>query len=123
LLGATVLLVEDEGPLRLALKKMLRTAGLTVFEAADGSEAVELLQSQDARIDLLLLDMTIPGCSSLEVLREGVERRPQMKVVLTSAYNEETVRASLAAPQVRGFVRKPFQLGTLLSALRSALAS
>ena len=70
---ATVLVVEDEAPLRLAVKKMLGKAGFTVLEAADGSEAVELLRSNALRIDLLLLDMTIPGCSSQEVLREAVE--------------------------------------------------
>uniref|UniRef100_Q025N6 histidine kinase n=1 Tax=Solibacter usitatus (strain Ellin6076) TaxID=234267 RepID=Q025N6_SOLUE len=120
---ATVLIVEDEAPLRVAVKKMLGKAGFTVLEAADGAEAVKLLHSTASRIDLLLLDMTIPGCSSDEVLREGAESWPQMKVILTSAYSEESVNGSMSAPQVRGFVRKPFRLGTLLSALRTALSS
>jgi CheY-like chemotaxis protein len=105
------------------VKKMLGKAGFTVLEAADGSEAVKLLHSTASRIDLLLLDMTIPGCSSDEVLREAVEASPQVKVILTSAYSEEMVKRSLSAPQVRGFVRKPFQLGTLLSTLRNVLSS
>jgi signal transduction histidine kinase len=120
---ATVLLVEDEAPLRLAVKKMLGKAGFTVVEAGDGSEAVKLLHSKAARIDLLILDITLPGCSSHEVLREAVERWPQIKVILTSAYSEEMARASLTASQVRGFVRKPFPLSTLLSTLRNALSS
>ena len=121
--GATVLIVEDESPLRCAVTKMLGKAGFTVLEAADGSEAVKVLHCTASRIDLLFLDMTIPGCSSDEVLREAVECWPHVKVVLTSAYSEEMVRGSLSAPQVRRFVRKPFQLGTLLSALRNALSS
>jgi DNA-binding NarL/FixJ family response regulator len=72
---------------------------------------------------LLFLDMTIPGCSSHEVIREVVEGWPQMKVILTSAYSEEMVKATLTAAQVRGFVRKPFQLHTLVSTLREALSS
>jgi PAS domain S-box-containing protein len=120
---ATVLVVEDEAPLRFAVKKMLGKAGFTVLEAADGSEAVKLLHSTASRIDLLFLDMTIPGCSSHEVLREAVESWPQVKVILTSAYSEEMVSGSLSAPQVRGFVRKPFQLGALLSTLRNAQSS
>jgi CheY-like chemotaxis protein len=120
---ATVLLVEDEAPLRLAVKKMLGMEGLTVLDAADGVEAVELLHSNAARIDLLLLDVTLPGCSSHEVLREAVESRPQIKVILTSAYSEEMALANLTASQVCGYVRKPFQLGTLLSTLRTALSS
>ena len=121
--AATVLLVEDEAPLRLAVKKMLGRVGFTVLEAADGSEAVELLHSQAARIDLLLLDMTIPGCSSQVVLSEAVKGGPQMKVIVTSAYSEEMVRASLPTHQIRGFIRKPFQLRTLLSTLQNALSS
>jgi CheY-like chemotaxis protein len=119
---ATVLVVEDEAPLRLAVKKMLGKAGFIVLEAADGSEAVKLLHSKDAKIDLLFLDMTIPGCSSHEVLSQAVEAWPQLRVILTSAYSEEMVKASLTSDQVRGFVRKPFQAGTLLSALRNALS-
>ena len=122
-LQATVLVVEDEAPLRVAVKKMLGNAGFTVLEAADGSEAVELLRSKASGIDLLFLDMTIPGCSSQEVLREAVKGWPEVKVILTSAYSEEMVTRNLNAPQVRGFVRKPFQIGTLLSMLRSALSS
>jgi nitrogen-specific signal transduction histidine kinase/ActR/RegA family two-component response regulator len=120
---ATVLLVEDEAPLRLAVKKMLGNAGFTVVEAGDGPEAVQLLHSQAARIDLLILDITLPGCSSHEVLREAVESWPQIKVILISAYSEEMARASLTASQVRGFVRKPFQVTTLLSTVQNALSS
>jgi CheY-like chemotaxis protein len=121
---ATVLLVEDEASLRLAVRKVLCKAGFTVVEAGDGAEAVRLLQSKAARIDLLILDITLPGRSSREVLREAVESWPQIKVILTSAYSEEMVaRAGLTLPQVRGFVRKPFQVSTLLSTLRDALSS
>jgi two-component system, cell cycle sensor histidine kinase and response regulator CckA len=102
---------------------MLGKAGFTVLEAADGPEAVELLRSKAARIDLLLLDITISGCSSHEVLSEAVEGWPQMKIILTSAYSEEMAKASLTAPQVSGFIRKPFQFRTLLSTLRNALSS
>jgi len=120
---ATVLLVEDEAPLRLAVKKMLGRAGFTVLEAADGAEAAELLHLKAARIDLLFLDVTLPGCSSHEVLREAVKSWPQIKVILTSAYSEEMATAGLTASQLRGFVRKPFQLSTVLSIFRNALSS
>ena len=74
-------------------------------------------------IDVLFLDMTIPGCSSHQVLSEAVQVGPQVKVILTSAYGEEMVRANLSGPQVCGFVRKPFQLSTVVSILRNALSS
>jgi len=122
-IDATVLVVEDEAPLRLAVKKLLGKAGFTVLEAADGSEAVTLLNSTASRIDLVFLDMTIPGCSSHEVLREAVESWPQVKIILTSAFSKEIANESLSGPQVCGFVRKPFQFGTLLSTLRIVQSS
>jgi len=119
----TVLVVEDEDPLRLAVQKMLGRAGFTVLEAADGSEAVQLLRREGARIDLLFLDLTIPGRSSHEVLSEAVRVCPRVKVILTSAYSEEMARASLDASRVHGFVRKPYQFATVVSRLRDALSS
>ena len=50
---------------------MLRKKGFEVFEAADGSTAIELLRANRGRIDVILLDMTIPGTSSQEVLAEA----------------------------------------------------
>jgi len=122
-IDATVLVVEDEAPLRLAVRKMLGNAGFAVLEAADGSEAIKLLHATTSRIDRLFLDMTIPGCSSHEVLREAVESWPQVKIILTSAFSKEIANESLSGPQVCGFVRKPFQFGTLLSTLRIVLSS
>ena len=120
---ATVLVVEDEDPLRLAVRKMLGRAGFGVLEAANGSDAIEVLRARAGEIDLLLLDVTIPGASSQEVLAEAVQARPDLKVILTSAYGEDMVNATLSAPQVRGFVRKPFQLHDLARTLRNALSS
>ena len=57
------------------------------------------------------------------MLAEALQTRPDMKVILTSAYSEEMVKETLSDPQVRGFVRKPFRLGTVVEAVRSALLS
>ena len=120
---ATVLVVEDEDVLRQAVAKMLRKKGFEVLEAADGSAAIDLLCANSDRIDAILLDMTLPGHSSKEVLGEASRLRPDLKVILTSAYSEEVVRATLSAPQVCGFVRKPFQLSDLVQSLRNAVSS
>jgi two-component system cell cycle sensor histidine kinase/response regulator CckA len=119
---ATVLVVEDEAPLRLAVRKMLGKAGFEVLEAGDGSEAIELLRGRVGNIDVLLLDMTIPGAPSHEVLAEAVQSRPDLKVILTSAYSEEMVKAALNAPQVHGFVRKPFQFADLVRTIRNVMS-
>ena len=120
---ATVLVVEDEHPLRLALTKMLGKAGFRVLQVDNGSEAIELLHADIGEIDAILLDMTIPGALSQEVLAEAVQVRPTIKTILTSAYSEETARKVLNGPQIGGFIRKPFRFDDLVRTLRSALSS
>jgi PAS domain S-box-containing protein len=120
---ATVLVVEDEQPLRQAVTKMLAKVGFRVLQVDNGSDAIELLRSEAAEIDAILLDMTIPGALSQEVLAAAVRVRPQIKIILTSAYGEETARTVLNGPPINGFVRKPFQFGHLVRTLRSVLSS
>ena len=120
---ATVLVVEDEDPLRLAVTSMLGNAGFKALQVDNGSAVIELLRGGAGEIDAMLLDMTIPGATSQEVLAEAAKVRPDMKVILTSAYSEETARPLLDGPQIGGFIRKPFQFWHLVRTLRSALSS
>ena len=119
----TVLVVEDEGHLRQAVVKMLRKSGLEVLEAADGSAAIDLLRDDGVKIDVILLDMTIPGASSHEIVAEAAKVRPNIRVILTSAYSQETIAEAMSSPQICSFVRKPFRLGELLKTLRSSLST
>jgi CheY-like chemotaxis protein len=118
---ATVLVVEDEHALRQAVTKMLAKAGFKVLQVDNGSDAIELLRSDAGEIDAMLLDMTIPGALSQEVLAEAMQIRPNIKIILTSAHAEETARTVLNGPAINGFVRKPFQFGHLVRTLRSVL--
>jgi PAS domain S-box-containing protein len=119
----TVLVVEDESPLREAVGKMLRNSGFKVFEACDGSSAISLLGANRAKMDVILLDTTIPGASIGEVVAEAISVRPDIRVVLTSAYSEEAITSAPSAPQVRAFIRKPFQFEDLVKTLRRSLVS
>lgn len=121
--AATVLFVEDEETLRLAVSKMLRKREFSVIEAADGRTAFDLLRNHKDNIDVLLLDMTLPGTPSEELLREAKRIRPDMKIILTSAYQREMVMDRIESPQIRGFIRKPFQLNDVVQLLREVLAS
>jgi CheY-like chemotaxis protein len=119
----TVLIVEDEGHLRQAVVKMLRKTGFDIFDAGDGSAALELLREVGHKIDAILLDMTMPGASSDEIVTEAARANPDIRVILTSAYSQETIASAMKQPQIRSFIRKPFQLGDLLEALRGCLSS
>jgi signal transduction histidine kinase/CheY-like chemotaxis protein len=121
-LEATLLVVEDEDVIRQAVVKVLRGLGAEVLEAATGSAAIGLIRSDGSRIDGLLLDLTIPGPSSQEVLAEAEQARPDLYVILTSAYSEEMAMAAMSSPLVRGFLRKPFKLSDLAQMLTSVLS-
>jgi signal transduction histidine kinase len=120
---ATVLVVEDEAPLRQGVTKMLRKTGFEVLEAADGTVAIDLLRANGSKVTVILLDMTIPGASSAEIVAEAAKAQPAIRVILTSAYSQEMLTPAMSALQVCGFIRKPFQLGDLVQALRDALSS
>jgi two-component system, cell cycle sensor histidine kinase and response regulator CckA len=117
----TILVVEDEELLREAISKLLRRLGLMVVEARDGSEAMDLLRAHRSDVEAVLLDFTLPGTPSVEILDTARTIRPDMKVVVTSAYGKETVDATFGQ---RGyhFVRKPFRLDELLRILTEPAA-
>jgi DNA-binding NtrC family response regulator len=119
----TVLVVEDEDPLRQAVVRMLRNKGFKVLEAGNGSIAINILRTSGGKIDLILLDMTIPGASSAEIVTEAVRIRPDARVILTSAYSQEMLKLPNSDPQIRGFIRKPFQFGDLVKTLSNTLLS
>jgi CheY-like chemotaxis protein len=120
--SGTLLVVEDEDGLRLAVSKMLRKSGYRVIEAVDGSSALELVRTHKDEIDLMLLDVTLPGVSSREVFEEAQFLHPKLKVILTSAYGREMVDASFAGLRIEHFIRKPFQLADLTGLLQDALS-
>ncbi len=121
--SGTVLVVEDESVLRLAVSKMLRKSGYRVIEAIDGSSALDLIRTHKVEIDVMLLDATLPGVSSREVLEEARHMRANLEVILTSAYSRETVDASFAGLRVAKFIRKPFQFDQLMRLLQQTLSA
>jgi PAS domain S-box-containing protein len=120
--AATVLMVEDEATIRLSVSKMLRKRGFIVIEAADGGAAIDLLRAHKNEVGVILLDMSIPGASSREVFDEAKGLRPDIKVVLTTAYSRELATASLDWPKVEDFIRKPYQINELVRLLQDVLA-
>jgi len=118
----TILVVEDDDALRVALAQILSRRSFETLDAANGTDAINLLRANSIKIDMMLLDVTIPGPSSRDVAAVAAETRPGLKVVLTSAYDEKTVRNKVGVPQNYGFIRKPFQVEELLQTLRGSLS-
>jgi PAS domain S-box-containing protein len=115
------LVIDDEPDVRELTAKMVQRAGLASLEAADGRAALELLRDPACEIDLVLLDLTMPGLGGEETLAEIRRIRPHLPVVLMSGYSKD-YGISACAGAISGFLQKPFTRDQLTEALRLALA-
>jgi len=115
-----ILVIDDETEVREVIKDMLTYHGWHVLLAKDGDEGVETLRRHGDAIDLVILDMTMPGKSGLETFRELVAVRPDLKVIVASGYSlEQTPRCGDLEPLA--FLSKPFAMDELVETIRSAL--
>ena len=119
---ATILIVEDEDLLRQAVSKVLGKKGYSVIEAKDGSVALAVIGDPHKLVNVILLDLTLPGISSRQVLEEAKRLRPQMKAIVTSAYTEQ-MAADLLIRRFDGFIRKPYQVAELMELVRRTLSA
>src|SRR6516162_301560 len=116
-----VLMVEDSAALRTAVSEALRMQGFAVIEAGDGTAAVEELRAHADDIDVIVLDVMLPGIPSWEVLREARRLRPGIKIILMSAYCRDYVWRYFEGRAIDGFLEKPFDLGDVLGMLQETL--
>jgi len=121
--AATLLIVEDEELLRHAVARMLRLKGFSVLEAADGNAALILIRDGRENIDVVLLDITLPGAPSREVFAESRRLRPQTHMILTSAYGQQMLDESFPGMTVDAFIRKPYQLADLIALVRKIVSA
>lgn len=109
--GATILIAEDEAMVRMVEAETLRDAGYTIREARDGSSALEVLRS-DAKIDLLITDIKMPGLSGYQLAEAGMALRPELKVILITGYAQDPVPPGIATAGIK-IVYKPFDIDVL----------
>jgi two-component system, cell cycle sensor histidine kinase and response regulator CckA len=120
--AATVLFIEDEPSIRSAVARLLRRKNFQVVEAADGSAAIALLASDPAAIDLVVLDVSLPGMPGTEVFRELRHIKPGIKIILSTAYSRERAESEFGHDGLWGFIRKPYETSELVELLRHTLA-
>jgi signal transduction histidine kinase len=117
-----ILLVEDEEPVREVSARLLRRAGYTVIDHADGRSALKAFEQKRNEIDILVTDMMMPGIGGRELARRIRQSRHDMPIVFMSGYtDDEELRAGLDARSA--FIEKPFTPELLLAKVREALAS
>ena len=120
--GETVLVVDDEQIVRRTAKTMLERYGYSVVLAENGREAVELYRVLADKIALILLDMTMPLMGGEETLRELKTIRPEVRVLLSSGYNEVEAVRRFTGKGLAGFIQKPYSAIALTEKVRSVLA-
>ncbi len=119
----TILVVEDEEPLRILVTKVLCEAGYTVFAAGTGAEAMEIWRRHHNSIDLLLSDIMMPeGMSGRELADRILAEDPGLRVMFTSGYPIEALGGGVGKSPYC-FLQKPYDSFTLAQAVRECLDS
>ena len=119
--GETVLLVEDETPVRNVTLLLLESLGYRVLEAASAEEALCLVETGQKKFELLMTDVIMPGRSGLELAEALRSRDPGLKVLFQSGYTGEAMlRHGIVKPEM-AFLKKPFALDTLAKKVREVL--
>jgi PAS domain S-box-containing protein len=118
---ARILLIDDEELVCRTAKAILEQAGFAVFTARDGSCGLDLLRDRNREFDLVLLDLSMPGKSGVDVLKEIRLFDTSIPVAVASGYSEEEVVKRFGPNMISGFVQKPFTSSRLLREVNSLL--
>ena len=119
----TILLVEDEAAVRGLLRRFLDAKGYRVLEAADGQEALRVVEDETGEIDLLLTDLVMPGMGGFELAHRLEAKLPGLRILFMSGYSEgaDAFFKSGLVSDVKNFLQKPFSTDLLAQRLRELL--
>jgi|HubBroStandDraft_1064217.scaffolds.fasta_scaffold00348_5 PAS domain S-box-containing protein len=118
--SGTILLVEDEAPLREVTSDFLRSRGYHVLGAENGDAALAICKSHTGSIDLLITDVVMPGNSGPTVARQVRETRPGVRTIFMSGYTDRTMGSDFLGPD-DAFFQKPFNLEVLARKIHAML--
>jgi DNA-binding response OmpR family regulator len=117
----TVLVVEDETPVRELIRDVLRLHGYTVLEARDGVEAAALADAHPGPIHLVIVDVVLPRLGSSQLIEHIRARRPDVRTLHTSGHTDELLRRNGVVRIGPDFLQKPFTLEALARKVRQVL--
>jgi signal transduction histidine kinase/CheY-like chemotaxis protein len=119
--GETVLVVEDDEPVRGLIKLILEAKGFHVLTTGDLNATTKLLQSHVGPIDLVITDMFLPGGVGTQVAEIARDIHPQLRVLVISGYGLEAVSRQDVVPPPSAYLAKPFAATTLVRCVRALL--
>ena len=117
----TILLVEDDEDVRAYLVEICRDLGYRVLSAPGSSAALRILEESDARIDLLLSDVVLPGGNGRDLAARAQELRPDLKVLFMTGYSRNEIIHQGRLDAGRAMIQKPMTQRELADRLRSLL--
>ena len=120
-IDATVLLVEDEAPVRAFASRALKLQGFNVLEAACAEDALQLLTDQRLQVDVFVTDVVMPGMDGPAWVRTALRDRPQTRVIFMSGYAEDVFADGHQPVPNSVFLAKPFSLSDLTALVCSQL--
>jgi CheY-like chemotaxis protein len=117
----TILVAEDEEPVRSLVCCMLEGVGYTVLAAANGEEALRILGAHPHPVHLAVLDVVMPGMSGREVMDRIHARYPQTRFLFSSGYSADAIHSSFIIKEGLHLIPKPYRRTELLIAVREVL--
>ena len=113
-----VLVIDDEAPVREAITDILDLEEIGVITADNGDTGIALYKARASEIDLVLLDLSMPGKSGRETFAELAEFDPNVRILLSSGYTEADITKDFDSPSLVGFLQKPYRLEVFLNEMQ-----
>ena len=121
-LSGNILIIDDEKAFRSTLTAMLEFMGLTVETASGAYEGIEIIENHSDRIDMVIMDVSMPGLSGTEAYRIIKTKTPEIKILLTSGYANDPRIEELIIKGIDGFIQKPYTISELNKILSNLLS-
>ena len=116
------MIIEDENQVKNLAESLLKSYGYRVLTAVDGEQGLDTYTKNKDSVDLVLLDLTMPGMSGQMVFERMVEINPDVKVIICSGQGDDEIRKGKLS-NAHGFLKKPYRVNDLAKAVRSVLDS
>ncbi len=119
--SGTILIVDDDESIRVLCRLLLERIGFDVLSASDGREALDVFNKHHADIRCVILDLTMPHMDGEETFRQLIKIDPDIRVIMSSGYNEQEIAQKISGKGYTGFIQKPYSLNNLTDILKKAL--
>lgn len=120
-INGRVLIIDDEAPVRRVAEDMLHVLSMETVAATSGQEGLDLYKKHGANIDLIILDMKMPGMDGEETFRRLKKINPKVKIILATGYSESEDLSIFVEQNTVEFLRKPFALSALAEKIQAVL--